>query len=232
MRLGSPIQPILLVAMILTFIVLPGCVRRRMTIRSNPPGALVYVDNYEIGTTPCSTDFIYYGTREVRLEKDGYETLHVQHPFHRPWYQWPAIDFIAENLVPAEVRDEHFLNYEMTPQLVVPTEKLLERAENLRRGVQTASATVPLTGSQLGGALAQPTFAPAGPSQQGYSGLESLPPGGRIVPEPVPVIPGSDLPAGPSFGPLPVPRQVSPRGPQLYPPNQTAPPRGYNPPRY
>ncbi|MEI6037860.1 MAG: PEGA domain-containing protein, partial [Planctomycetota bacterium] len=38
-----------------------GCVQRRMTIRSNPPGALVYVDDYQIGATPVSTDFIYYG---------------------------------------------------------------------------------------------------------------------------------------------------------------------------
>lgn len=48
-----------------------GCVQRRMTVRSNPPGALVYVDDYQIGTTPVSTDFIYYGTRKIRLVKDG-----------------------------------------------------------------------------------------------------------------------------------------------------------------
>ena len=35
--------------------VLPGCVRRRMTVRSNPPGAVVFVDDQEIGTTPAST---------------------------------------------------------------------------------------------------------------------------------------------------------------------------------
>src|SRR5687768_13584388 len=34
-----------------------GCVRRRMTVRSNPPGAKVYVDDIEIGTTPVSTNF-------------------------------------------------------------------------------------------------------------------------------------------------------------------------------
>ena len=41
-----------------------GCVERRLTIRSNPPGALVYVDDYTIGVTPVSTSFIYYGTRK------------------------------------------------------------------------------------------------------------------------------------------------------------------------
>jgi len=41
-------------AVLLAIVLLPaqsGCVTRRMTIRSNPPGALVYVDDYEIGTT-------------------------------------------------------------------------------------------------------------------------------------------------------------------------------------
>ena len=55
-----------------------SCVQRRLTIRSNPPGAYVYVDDYEIGITPCSTDFIYYGTRQFRLVREGYETLTVE----------------------------------------------------------------------------------------------------------------------------------------------------------
>ena len=58
-----------------------------MTVRSNPPGALVYVDDYQIGTTPVSTDFVYYGTRKIRLIKDGYDTLTVQQPFPVPWYE-------------------------------------------------------------------------------------------------------------------------------------------------
>jgi hypothetical protein len=40
---------------LLTLLAVAGCVQRRMTIRSNPPGALVYVDDYQIGTTPVST---------------------------------------------------------------------------------------------------------------------------------------------------------------------------------
>ena len=77
---------------------LTGCVHRRMTIRTNPPGAQVYIDGYEIGTTPCSTSFIYYGTRNIRLERDGYETLHVKQYIPAPWYEIPPLDFFAENL--------------------------------------------------------------------------------------------------------------------------------------
>ena len=90
-----------------------GCVQRRMTIRSNPPGALVYVDDYQIGTTPVSTDFIYYGTRKIRLVKDGYETLTVRQPFPIPWYEIFPLDFVTENLWPWEIRDERVVDLAM-----------------------------------------------------------------------------------------------------------------------
>jgi hypothetical protein len=109
-----------------------GCVTRRMTINSNPPGAVVYVDNHAVGTTPVSTNFIYYGTREIRLVKDGYETLTVRQPIRTPWYEIPPADFVSENVVPGEIRDYRNLNYQLTPQLVVPNDQLMERAERLR----------------------------------------------------------------------------------------------------
>ena len=114
-----------------------GCVHRRLTIRSNPAGALVYVDNHEIGTTPVSNSFTYYGTREIRLEKDGYETLTVRQNFTPPWYQIPCLDFVSENLVGQSIRDERALDFRLVPQAVVPTEQLLRRADNLRRSAQS-----------------------------------------------------------------------------------------------
>ncbi len=161
-----------------------GCVRRRLTIRSNPPGALVYVDKYEIGVTPCSTSFLYYGTREIRLVKDGYETLVVNQEIPPPWYQIPPLDFFAENVVPQEIRDERVLTYTLLPQLVVPTNQLLDRAENLRRGVQSQAgpaAAVPP------GAIAPPLM--PGPQRQPPTfqpGPQTLPPGGQVI-EPLPV---------------------------------------------
>ncbi len=74
-----------------------GCVRRRMTIRSNPPGAMVYVDDQQIGLTPVSTEFTYYGTRKIRLVKDQFETMTTYHTFAAPWYQLPPLDFVTEN---------------------------------------------------------------------------------------------------------------------------------------
>lgn len=129
-----------------------GCVRRRMTIRSNPPGALVYVDNHEIGMTPVSSNFTYYGTREIQLIKDGYETVKVKQRFPIPWYEIPPLDFFAENLWPHEIRDERVVDFNLVPQQIVPNEVLLQRAEglrdNVRRGTLTPLWTPPETGLQ------------------------------------------------------------------------------------
>lgn len=110
-----------------------GCVQRRMTIRSNPPGALVYVDDYQIGTTPVSTDFVYYGTRKIRLIKDGYETLTVRQPFPMPWYQVFPLDFVTETIWPGEIRDERVVDLAMVPAGQMPAEAVVGRAELARR---------------------------------------------------------------------------------------------------
>lgn len=111
----------------------PGCVQRRLMIRSQPPGAMVYVDDYKIGPTPIATSFTYYGTRKIRLVKDGYQTLTVYERIDPPWYQIPPIDFFAENVLRREVRDTRVLEYQLQPQPIAPTQQLLDRADMLRR---------------------------------------------------------------------------------------------------
>ena len=97
-----------------------GCVQRRMMIVTDPPGALAYVDGYEIGVTPISASFTYYGSREIRLVKDGYETLTVLQPVQFPWYECFPLDFVSENLVPGQIHDQHVFSYKLRPQMVVP----------------------------------------------------------------------------------------------------------------
>ncbi|MGA2619551.1 MAG: PEGA domain-containing protein [Thermoguttaceae bacterium] len=119
-----------------------GCVERQMTIRTNPPGALAYVDDTEVGITPISVPFTYYGRRKIRLVKDGYETLTVIQSVWPPWYEIPPADFVSETLVPGKLHDRRTLDFQLQPQVMAPTEPLVARAEALRRGVQ-ATAGVP-----------------------------------------------------------------------------------------
>ena len=120
-----------------------GCVRRRMTVRSNPPGALVYIDDQEIGRTPVATPFTYYGTRKFRLMKDGYETVTVNQGFPAPWYQIPPLDFITENLWPREIRDERFVDFELVPQANVVMDDVLSQADQLRSAARPRRAPYP-----------------------------------------------------------------------------------------
>jgi hypothetical protein len=158
---------------------LGGCVQRRMMIRSNPPEALVYVDDYEVGTTPVSHSFTYYGTRKIRLVKDGYETLTVMQPIPMPWYQIPPLDFFFENLLPGELRDYRTLNYQLRPQMVVPPDELLGRAEALRGHAQGSSApAIPPGPASSAPAFVSPPTSTPGPIPP----RTPLPPGTGGVP--------------------------------------------------
>lgn len=112
-----------------------GCVKRKLTIRSQPEGALVYVDQQEVGQTPLSVPFTYYGTREIILEKDGYQTLKEKHRIRLPWYQIPPLDFITENLISKEIHDERVLDFQLQPQVPTDETQLQQRAEQLRQNV-------------------------------------------------------------------------------------------------
>jgi hypothetical protein len=160
-----------------------------MTVRTFPPGAQVFVDDQEIGITPVSASFVYYGTRKITVMKDGYRTETLFHTFSPPWYQIPPLDFVSENLVPREIRDERIVDVQLVPEEVVSQQKLVERAQSLRDNA-TAGYVTPLL---------------------------NLPPGatGPIrEPEPRPGLPGDGLPGGQPlyFEPLPPPASAPPSG--------------------
>ena len=192
-------------ALVLVCLSSTGCVRRRMTIRSYPPGAQVFVDNREIGTTPCSTSYVYYGKRNIMVVKDGYKTETFVHQFTVPWYEYVPLDFINENLNPREIRDESTIDVNLTPQENVPPEKLLERANGMRVGARAGLVT-PLPDIKPGTVLPQ-----MGLPGQGLPGGEPIP----YQSLPVPTQPSASLPIGPppvaqpNFGP-PNPGALSP----------------------
>jgi len=120
-----------------------GCVRRRMTVRTNPAGATVSVDNQVIGTTPAASSFVYYGTREFRIEKDGYRTETIKRRFNPPWYEFPGLDFISETLWPGEIRDERIIDVELVPKTLEPSGDVVERADSLRTQSRAGIVTAP-----------------------------------------------------------------------------------------
>ncbi len=111
-----------------------GCVHRRMTVRSNPSGALVEVDGERIGITPVAMDFTYYGTHEITLSMPGYETLTVQQPVKRPLSQYFPIDFVSNHFLPQQVTDRHDFTFNLARRQVQINDELnlINRAQNFR----------------------------------------------------------------------------------------------------
>lgn len=101
------------------------------------------VDNQVIGTTPAASSFVYYGTREIRIEKDGFRTETIRRQIEPPWYQYPGLDFLSETLWPGELRDERIIDVELIPKTIPPTENVLQRADALRDQAQAGIVTAP-----------------------------------------------------------------------------------------
>ncbi len=105
----------LAVIFMLLFIVLQssGCVRRIVTIDSEPAGAEVYFDRQLIGETPCSHEFLYYGTHRLELVKQGYANLHTPLKLSGPIYEYFPFSFLSEVLIPWQLTDSHNFSFEL-----------------------------------------------------------------------------------------------------------------------
>ncbi len=109
-----------------------GCVDRRYTIRTDPPGALVIANGEPIGTSPVSRSFTFYGDRSIRIIKEGYETREIVQPIKAPWYDNLLTEFFTENLVPYHFRDEREFDYKLEPSRLADAQGVLDRAQATR----------------------------------------------------------------------------------------------------
>ena len=112
---------------------LAGCVERRYTIRTNPENALVVVNGEEIGPSPASRSFYFYGERDIMISAPGYETLHVIQPINAPIWDNNFTDFFTENLIPYTFRDEREFTFNLKPVVVPSDAELVQRASALRQ---------------------------------------------------------------------------------------------------
>ena len=119
---------------------LGGCVQRRLTVTTDPPGALVQLNGQEFGRTPVTRDFTWYGTYDVALRMEGYQTRKTTGKVIAPWWQWVPFDLFAELLPLTDRRQLHY-TLKPTTQETADPERMLERAEGLRRELQSTKNT-------------------------------------------------------------------------------------------
>ena len=127
------------VAIFLLMALADGCVERTMTLQTNPPGALVYVNDQEAGRTPVTRDFNWYGVYDVVVRKDGYEPIKTSATIMAPLYEWVPFDLFAE-LSPIKFKDHRDLSYDLTPQPVATQQTRAELLDAERMKAQLQSS--------------------------------------------------------------------------------------------
>jgi hypothetical protein len=134
----------LLLAVVIFLTFATGCMQRRMIIRSVPEGAFVTIDGQPIGSTPLSAPYTYSGTRDIKLERDGFKTVQVQQRIDPKWFQRFPISLISENFAGREIRDERVLDFVLEPKPQIQEDRLLERANDMRLNINRGTITAPL----------------------------------------------------------------------------------------
>ena len=119
-----------------------GCVEQTMKVDSDPPGALVYLNQQEIGRTPLTRDFKWYGDYDVILRLEGYETLKTHEKVIAPAWNWVPLDMLAE-LWPFPIRDQRSFSYKLSPLDPAKDESagLLNRAAYLKGKLESSEFT-------------------------------------------------------------------------------------------
>lgn len=105
---------------------------------------MVTIDRQAIGQTPVSVPFTYYGTREIQLEKDGYQTIQVRQRLRPPWYEVFPLSFFSNHFAMREIRDVRRLDFELLPKVQVSESQLIDRANQLRTDVGRGTVTSPV----------------------------------------------------------------------------------------
>lgn len=136
MRMGGMVSALYVLA------ALGGCAQRRIVVTSEPAGATVYVNDVEIGRTPVSAGFTYYGVYDVRLHRDGFEPVSTSARADAPLYEFAGPDLITE-AIPGGVLTEVKWHFTLQPIGEVGDRKvfekdLLQRAGELRKTVGDA----------------------------------------------------------------------------------------------
>ena len=108
-----------------------GCVEQKITITSEPSGALVYVSDQEVGHTPVTIPWTWVGDYAITLRMEGYQTLKTHADLKPTAYEVPPVDFFAE-LLPHTFSDQRYLHFKMEKLVLPSNEELLLQAQKMR----------------------------------------------------------------------------------------------------
>jgi len=113
-----------------------GCVERELTINTKPQGAVVALNDEEIGESPVTVNFNWYGDYCIRISKEGYETMNTHRELKGPWYDHFPFDFFAQIVNPDRIVDSYEWTFELSPGGQISRDELIQNAEELKKQLQ------------------------------------------------------------------------------------------------
>jgi len=113
-----------------------GCVERQLTVVTTPAGARVWLNDEDIGESPVTTAFKWYGDYNVRIAKPGFQTLNTHRLLEGPWYDSFPFDFLAQIVNPQHIVDSYEWSFELQPRQPVARDTLISQALNLSQEVE------------------------------------------------------------------------------------------------
>lgn len=120
-----------ILALLVVFVAAGGCVQRTITVTSEPAGALVFLNDDEVGRTPVTVPFTFYGEYDVRLVRDGSQTLNTTRTAKAPWHDQPGADFFSE-VLPVDADVALAWHFDLLPAEPADEAAVLERAREMR----------------------------------------------------------------------------------------------------
>lgn len=126
---------------LLVALALGACGRqeRIISITTDPPGALVTVNDVELGRSPVETEFTFFGVYDVRITKEGYEPLLTSKEAVAPLHEYPVVDLFA-TAIPGTRRTHLDWHFQLTARPAAANQAaseadLLARAKAFAAGV-------------------------------------------------------------------------------------------------
>jgi hypothetical protein len=126
-----PSKKIAFIVVLAAFCLCIGCVERKLTIVTEPSGALVALNDEEIGTSPVTVGFEWYGDYSVRISKDGYQTLNTHQKLKRPLKDVAPFDLLAD-MFTTKI-DEYTWSFKLEPYKQIQKDELIKSATTLQK---------------------------------------------------------------------------------------------------
>ncbi len=113
-------------------LLISGCVERKITVNTNPSGAQVFLNDEEIGVSPVTTSFKWYGNYNVTIRKQGFETLQTTRQLKAPLHDYFPFDFLAQVVYPGTITDSYEWSFDLIQQYEINRQELIKAAQRIK----------------------------------------------------------------------------------------------------